>query len=81
LKDGEDFFMRRTHDFKLFMWFFEKSSSVCSMAVLSDLIVSDGGSSATVVFVKIDVNAMQIIWKVELGNVEERVCIGAIARG
>jgi hypothetical protein len=47
------------------------------MAVLSDLIVSDGGSSATVVFVKIDVNAMQIIWQVELGNVEERVCIGA----
>jgi hypothetical protein len=60
------------------MWFFGKFSSVCSMAVLSDLIVSDGGSSATVVFVKIDVNAIQIIWQVELGDVEERVCIGAI---
>jgi hypothetical protein len=47
------------------------------MAVLSDLIVPDGGSLAIVVFVKIDVSAMQIIWKVELGNVEERVCIGA----
>jgi hypothetical protein len=46
-------FMRRTHDFELFMWFLEKSSSVCSMAVLSDLIVSDGGNSATEVFIKI----------------------------
>jgi hypothetical protein len=45
--------MRRTHDSTLFMWFFEKFSSVCSMVFLSDLIVSDGGNSATEVFIKI----------------------------
>jgi hypothetical protein len=56
---------------------FRKVLFFCSIAVLSDLIVPDGGSLAIVVFVKIDVSAMQIIWKVELGNVEERVCIGA----
>jgi hypothetical protein len=53
------------------MWFFGKFSSVYSMAVL------DGRNSATEVFIKIHVNKVQVIWQLELGNVEERVCIGA----